>query len=93
MDHAPATRTLTVTVPEEQAEQVEDAVRSGRFATDSDVVSAALSVWEKREAIRREEIARLKQAWDEGKASGEPEDFDPDAFLAEMRAEYAGRDD
>jgi antitoxin ParD1/3/4 len=91
MDTGSATRTLTITLPEEQAERLDDAVRSGRFSSGSAMVSDALAIWERREAMRRDETARLKQAYEEGKASGEPEDFDPEAFLLEMNAEFSRR--
>lgn len=37
------------------------------------------------------ELERLKRAYVEGKASGEPQEIDFDAFLKELKAELASR--
>jgi len=52
-------------------------VDAGEYATTSEIVREALRDWQHKRKIRQEEIKRLGQLWDEGKASGDagPVDF------------------
>lgn len=84
-------RTLTVSLTPKQADRLKAAVDSGSYASNSEIVRDALRLWEQREDIRSLEIEQLKRAYAEGKASGEPVEIDPDAFLKELKAERAGR--
>jgi antitoxin ParD1/3/4 len=61
-------------------------VESGEFATISEVIRDALRRAEERE----KRIAHLQQLVREGEESGEPEPFDFDDFLKEMRENYKG---
>jgi antitoxin ParD1/3/4 len=61
-------------------------VESGEFATISEVVRDAL----RRAEERDKRIANLQQLVREGEESGEPEPFDFDVFLKEMRENYKG---
>lgn len=81
-----AMRTLTVSLTPQQAERLQNAVNSGGYASNSEVVREALRLWEQREDIRALEIARLKRAYDDGMASGAGETIDPQAFLASLKA-------
>ena len=60
------------------------AVESGRYNSASDVVRAGLRMLEAEE----EKLQRLREAIDEGEASGFVENFDFDAFLAEKNAKH-----
>ncbi len=62
------------------AEQVEE----GRYGSASEVVRAGLRLLESHEA----KMAALRAAVKEGLASGKPEPFDVENFLAEVNAEY-----
>ena len=62
---------------------VADLVASGRYADEADVLRASLRLLEEREAERAALLRRLEAAVDEGLASGPPEPFDLEAFLAE----------
>lgn len=61
---------------------IEEQVESGRYGSASDVVRAGLRLLEEREAA----LVELRRAIDEGLASGEPEPFDFDDFLARKNA-------
>ena len=80
-------RTLTVSLTPHQAAIMKSAVESGGYASNSEIVRDALRLWEQREEIRQMELARLKEAYDEGKASGEPVEVDRMDFLKELKAE------
>ena len=84
-------RTLTVSLTPKQAERMQSAVENGGYASNSEIVRDALRLWEQREDIRALELEQLKRAYAEGKASGEPQEIDPDAFLKELKAERAAR--
>lgn len=84
-------RTLTVSLTPKQADRMKAAVDSGSYASNSEIVRDALRLWEQREEVRSLEIEQLKRAYDEGKASGAPEEIDPEAFLKELKAERSAR--
>ena len=57
---------VSVALTTELAEKVRTAVRSGDYASSSEVIRDALRDW----SDRREERDRLRRLWDEGIASG-----------------------
>jgi len=70
---------LQMEVPEEVRAMIAEAVESGEFATDADVVSAA---------IRRLSAERdLQHMLDD--AGTDPVDVDPAEVLARLKAEFA----
>jgi antitoxin ParD1/3/4 len=84
-------RTLTISLSEQQANRLKAAIDAGAYASNSEVVREALRLWEYREELRSLEIQRLKRAYDEGMASGEPKAIDPAAVLAELKVEARRR--
>jgi len=54
----------------EQVDALKAAVSSGEYATTSEVIREAVRDWQFKRELRREDILRLRQMWDEGKASG-----------------------
>ncbi|SHM79148.1 type II toxin-antitoxin system ParD family antitoxin [Roseibium suaedae] len=84
-------KTLTVSLSEHQVEQLQSAVQSGLYASNSEVVRDALRLWEQREELRKLELARLKRAYEEGLASGEGRSVDADTLLSELKAEARSR--
>jgi len=63
---------------------VEQQIASGRYTSASEVIRAGVRLLQDNEA----KLGRLRAALQEGLDSGEPEPFDFDEFLAEMRAEH-----
>ena len=63
-------RPLTISLSPQQLTRLSQAVDSGAYASNSEVVREALRLWEQREQLRELEIARLRQAYAEGLASG-----------------------
>lgn len=80
-------KTLTISLSPAQVARLRDAVESGAYASNSEVVRDALRLWEQRQQLRDLEMARLKRAYDEGLASGEGRSVDADTLLAELKAE------
>jgi antitoxin ParD1/3/4 len=62
----------------QQAELLREAVDSGEYATASEVVREAMRAWQDKWEARQTDISKLRQRWDEGKASGNagPIDFE-----------------
>jgi antitoxin ParD1/3/4 len=52
------------------------AVETGEYATTSEIVREALRDWQFKRGLRSEDIKRLRQLWDEGKASGHAKSLD-----------------
>jgi antitoxin ParD1/3/4 len=70
---------------------VRELVESGRYASASEVMRDSLRLLEQHEQIRARELENLKREYAEGKASGEPEEVDPVAFLQQLKAERTAR--
>lgn len=70
----------TVAVTGELAEFIEARISAGDYASETEVIAAAL-------ALLRDDVdglAAIKAAIEEGEASGEPQPFDFDEFLQDM---------
>lgn len=80
---------ISVSMTPQHAELLRDAVQSGAYASSSEVVREALRDWSAKWMQRREDIARRRALWDEGKASGSATEVDFDALLEEARQELA----
>ncbi|MBX9468427.1 type II toxin-antitoxin system ParD family antitoxin [Rhizobium sp. WL3] len=77
-------KVTTVTVSGELAEFMEAKISAGDYASEAEVIEAAL-------ALLRDEIdglAAIRAAIEEGEASGEPQPFDPVQFLDEIHRKY-----
>lgn len=67
-------RPLTISLSPQQLAKLGEAVKSGAYASNSEIIREALSMWEQREELRQVELTHLKKAYQEGVASGEPID-------------------
>jgi antitoxin ParD1/3/4 len=61
---------LSVALTGEQVAALKAAVETGEYATTSEIVREAVRDWQTKRALRREDVERLRQLWDEGVASG-----------------------
>ncbi|MGJ5203513.1 ribbon-helix-helix domain-containing protein [Bradyrhizobium sp. HKCCYLR20261] len=61
---------LSIALTTEQVSALKTAVESGEYATTSEIVREAVRDWQMKRELRQEDIRRLRQAWDEGIASG-----------------------
>ena len=66
----PDVQKVSVALTGEQVSALKAAVNAGEYATTSEIVREALRDWQLKRELRQEDIARLRQLWDEGKASG-----------------------
>jgi antitoxin ParD1/3/4 len=74
---------ISIALTTEQIGVLKAAVDAGEYATTSEIVREAIRDWQFKRELRQEDILRLRQMWDEGKASGKAEQVD----LASLRQE------
>jgi len=65
---------LSIELPREVSEIVEEAVASGEFASASEMVSSALAEWKSARLIHGYTVEELRALVDEAEASGDPID-------------------
>jgi antitoxin ParD1/3/4 len=61
---------LSVTVPREVAEKVREKVAKGEYASQSDVIRAALRLWQESEELKERKLAGLREKID--RSLGDP---------------------
>jgi antitoxin ParD1/3/4 len=86
----PVIQKVEVSLPTDQVAAMRDAVESGEYETASEIVSEALSEWQLKRKLSEQDIARLRELWNEGKASGEPAALDLDRLWVEARERRYG---
>lgn len=74
---------ITVALPEEIAAKVREAVESGEYATEGEVVREALRDWSELQDRRRAALERLRAQIEEGLKGPM---LDGEAVMAELRA-------
>ena len=75
-------RTVTASIGPHYEDFIRNSILSGKYNNASEVIREGLRRLEEDEA----RLAALRAALDEGEASPDVEDFDPEAFLLEMKA-------
>ena len=78
-------RKISVALTREQMADVEAAVASGAYASAAEIVQEAITAWRLAHALRDDEIRRLGELWDAGKAGGATRPFDIERTLATAR--------
>ncbi|WP_421934001.1 type II toxin-antitoxin system ParD family antitoxin [Phenylobacterium sp.] len=83
---------LSIALTGELAEQVRVAVRTGDYASSSEVIREALRDWTDKRERRAAKLFELRRLVQEGLDSGEPVEREPlDVFLARNRKALAER--
>jgi antitoxin ParD1/3/4 len=62
---------MSVALTNQQVAVVRAAIETGEYATPSEIIREAMRDWQVKREARLSETQRLRQAWDEGKASGD----------------------
>jgi antitoxin ParD1/3/4 len=73
---------VSVALTSEQLAALKAAVETGEYATTSEIVREAIRDWQFKREVRQEDIERLRQLWDDGKASGKAKPFDIERTVA-----------
>ncbi len=74
---------ISIALTKPQINILKNAVNTGEYASTSEIIREALRDWELKQQLRRDDISRLRQAWDEGVASGTPREIDFEKIKAE----------
>ncbi len=77
---------ISIALTGEQLAALKAAVEAGEYATTSEIVREAIRDWQIKRELRQEDVRRLRQLWDEGKASGPGRPLDFKRTLATARA-------
>jgi antitoxin ParD1/3/4 len=90
----PDVQKISIALTAEQIGALKAAVETGEYATTSEIVREAIREWQFKRALRQEDLRRLRQLWDEGKASGAatPVDFENARSEARQRLAQASED-
>ena len=78
-------RKISVALPDEQLADLQTAVDSGAYASTDEVVQEAITAWRLAHALQDDEIRRLQELWDTGKAGGATRNFNIERMLAAAR--------
>lgn len=76
---------ISVALPADMLELLKKAVKSGDYATTSEVIREALREWKGRRETREEAISELRKLWQEGIDSGGWRPFDAEEIRREGR--------
>jgi len=85
----PDVQKISIALTGEQIAALKAAVETGEYATTSEIVREALREWQFKRELRQEDLKRLRQLWDEGKASGAAAPVDFEAARIEARKRLA----
>ncbi|HVN89435.1 MAG TPA: type II toxin-antitoxin system ParD family antitoxin [Candidatus Binataceae bacterium] len=66
----PEIQKVSVALTGEQVAALKAAVEAGEYATTSEIIREAIRDWQLKRTIRRDELERLGELWDQGIASG-----------------------
>lgn len=83
----PNVEKVSIALTPEMAAVVRQAVESGEYASNSEIVREALRDWKLKRALQQQEIEELRHLWQEGLHSG-PSRF---AGMADLKAEARRR--
>ena len=83
----PNVEKVSIALTPEMAAVVRQAVESGDYASNSEIVREALLDWKLKRALRQQEVEELRRLWQEGLHSG-PSQF---AGMADLKAEARRR--
>lgn len=61
---------ISIALTSEQVNALKSAVKTGEYATTSEIVREALREWQWKRELRGEDLNRLREIWRQGKASG-----------------------
>jgi antitoxin ParD1/3/4 len=85
----PEVKKISIALTGEQIASLKAAVASGEYATTSEIVREAIRDWQFKRELRQEDLKRLRQMWDQGKASGAATPMDLEAVRQEARLRLA----
>lgn len=81
----PQVEKVSIALTPEMAAMVRQAVESGEYASNSEIVREALRDWRLKRTLQQQDIEELRRLWHEGLESGTSRFESLDALKAEAR--------
>ena len=90
----PEVQKVSIALTGEQLGALKADVETGEYATTSEIVREAIRDWQFKRELRQEDLKRLRQLWDQGKASGPttPVDFEDARRVARKRLAISAKE-
>ena len=82
---------MTIALPAPMAAAIRGAVDAGEYATASEVIRDALRLWQTRRDFTARDLEKLRQRFDDGKASGLAGSLDMGALIAREKGKRSSR--
>lgn len=82
---------MNVSLTDELAQFIKAKVDTGRYTSSSEVVREALRLLEKHDQQEADKLSWLRQAWQDGLASGDAGEIDLAALKAKARQRLAAK--
>lgn len=79
---------ISIALTQDMASLVRQAVESGEYASNSEVIRDALRDWKIKRTLREQQIEEVRSLWREGTTSGPGRFKDIDDLLHEARRQY-----
>lgn len=76
---------ISIALTQEMAAVVREAVESGEYASNSEVIRDALRDWKLKRTLQQQQIDELRRLWEEGLASGAAGPLDMQTIKQEAR--------
>ena len=84
----PSVEKVSIALTPEMAALVRKAVKSGEYASSSEVIREALRDWKLKRTLQQKELEELRHLWEEGLNSGPGQLPDMQAIKAEARRRF-----
>ena len=78
---------ISIALPPEMAGLVRQAVETGEYASNSEVVRDALRDWSQKRTLRQQGIEELRQVWQQAREDKSP-GIAPDAVFDRLERKY-----
>jgi antitoxin ParD1/3/4 len=89
----PDVQKISIALTAEQIGALKAAVETGEYATTSEIVREAIRDWQFKRELRQEDLRRLRELWDHGKASGTATSANFDDARREAQLRLVNADD
>lgn len=80
---------ISVALTKEMVGNIKEAVNSGDYASNSEVIRDALRGWKRKRAVREQEVEMLRKLWHEGVESGAGQYGSMDEIKQAAKAQFA----
>lgn len=82
---------ITVSVSREKLARMDEAVERGAYASQGQIVTEALDLWERQQDLADKDLIWLRREHEQGLASGLADDIDKNELLMRIKAEFRAR--